>query len=194
MNGPIQRKSMDDNGLPPRAEIKRIRAPLTDDQVENLLAGDELLVSGVIYTARDAAHRRMINNISDQVPLPFALEGQIIYYVGPCPAPPGRVTGSAGPTTSSRMDVYTPALLERGLKAMIGKGPRGKAVIDAMIKHKAVYLAAVGGAGAYLARRIIKSELVAYSELGPEAVYRYEVEDFPCTVAIDCRGRSLYVR
>lgn len=173
-------------------DIKRLQAPLSDAEVEGLEAGDEVLLNGVIFTARDAAHRRMVNNIANQESLPFQLEGQIIYYVGPCPAPPGRVSGSAGPTTSSRMDGYAPALLERGLKAMIGKGPRGQAVIDAMIKHKAVYLAAVGGAGAYLARCIKGSELVAYGELGPEAIYRFEVEDFPCTVAIDCRGRSLY--
>lgn len=183
---------MNDNGSNTRQEVKRLRAPLADADVEALQAGDEVLISGVVYTARDAAHRRMVNNIANRESLPFDLRGQIVYYVGPCPAPPGRAAGSAGPTTSSRMDAYAPLLMEKGLKAMIGKGPRDQVVIDAMIKNRAVYLAAVGGAGAYLARCIKHSELVAYGELGPEAVYRFDVEDFPCTVAIDCQGRSLY--
>ncbi len=170
----------------------KIRAPLSDDDIEGLQAGDEVLIDGVIYAARDAAHRRMVNNIKNDEKLPFDLEGQIIYYVGPCPAPPGRVIGSAGPTTSSRMDAFAPSLIQRGLKCMIGKGPRNQAVVKSMIEHKAVYLATIGGAGAFLSQRIKKSELVAYGELGPEAVYRFEVEDFPCIVAIDARGRSLY--
>lgn len=173
-------------------EIIKIRAPLQDADVERLQAGDEVLVSGVIYAARDAAHRRMMYNLAANEALPFDMNGQIIYYVGPCPAPPGRVIGSAGPTTSSRMDAYAPALIERGLKGMIGKGPRSKEVIEAMVSHKAVYLAAVGGAGAFLAQRIKNAEIVAYEELGPEAVYRFEVEDFPCIVAIDVRGNNLY--
>lgn len=160
--------------------------------MQDLNAGDEVLVQGTVYAARDAAHKRMTAILESGGQLPFDIEGQIIYYVGPCPAPPGRIIGSAGPTTSSRMDVYTPALLARGLKAMIGKGDRSQMVKDAMMKYGAVYLAAVGGAGVYLAQRITAVETIAYPELGPEALLKMEFKDFPCIVAIDIRGRSVY--
>jgi fumarate hydratase subunit beta len=167
-----------------------LRAPLNGNALQQLHAGDEVLVQGTVYAARDAAHQKMIAALEAGQPLPFDIEGQIIYYVGPCPAPPGRIIGSAGPTTSSRMDVYTPALLQRGLKAMIGKGDRSQEVKEAMKKHGAVYLAAVGGAGVYLAHRITAVETIAYPELGPEALLKMEFQDFPCIVAIDMRGQK----
>lgn len=169
-----------------------LRAPLENSILQQLKAGDEVLVQGTVYAARDAAHQKMIAALESGDQLPFDITGQIIYYVGPCPAPPGRIIGSAGPTTSSRMDVYTPALLARGLKAMIGKGDRSQIVKDAMIKYGAVYLAAVGGAGVYLSRRITSVETVAYPELGPEALLKMEFKDFPCIVAIDNQGNSVY--
>lgn len=169
-----------------------LRAPLDNSMLQQLRAGEEVLVQGTVYAARDAAHQRMIAALESGGQLPFDIDGQIIYYVGPCPAPPGRIIGSAGPTTSSRMDVYTPALLARGLKAMIGKGDRSQMVKEAMVKYGAVYLAAVGGAGAYLSRRITSVELIAYPELGPEALLKMEFEDFPCIVAIDIQGNSVY--
>jgi fumarate hydratase subunit beta len=170
-----------------------LRAPLDSNALQELKAGDEVLVQGTVYAARDAAHQRMIAALKTDGQLPFDIDGQIIYYVGPCPAPPGRIIGSAGPTTSSRMDAYTPALLQRGLKAMIGKGGRSPQVIEAMINHGAVYLAAVGGAGVYLAQKITAVETVAYPELGPEALLKMEFKDFPCIVAIDVRGKSVYL-
>jgi len=174
--------------------IKIIQAPLSNEDLANLNIGDEVLIQGIVYAARDAAHKKMIEALQSGDDLPFAINGQMIYYVGPCPAPPGRVIGSAGPTTSGRMDSYTPALLEQGLKAMIGKGPRNDEVITAMQKHGAVYLAAIGGAGAYLAQRIASAEMVAYPELGPEAILKLELVDFPCIVAIDSRGNNIYDR
>lgn len=170
-----------------------LRAPLDSNALQELNAGDEVLVQGTVYAARDAAHQRMIAALKADGQLPFDIDGQIIYYVGPCPAPPGRIIGSAGPTTSSRMDAYTPVLLQRGLKAMIGKGGRSAQVIEAMINHGAVYLAAVGGAGVYLSQKIKMVETVAYPELGPEALLKMEFEDFPCIVAIDVRGKSVYL-
>lgn len=172
--------------------VKRLKAPLDENEVRSLRVGDEILIDGYIYAARDAAHKRMIAAIEEGQELPFDPWGQIIYYVGPCPAPPGKVIGSAGPTTSGRMDAYTPALLERGLRGMIGKGDRSQAVIDAMSKNGAVYLAAVGGAGVYLAERIVSVNPVAYPELGPEALLRLEVDSFPCLVAIDSQGDNIY--
>lgn len=174
--------------------IKLLSAPLTREEIEGLHIGDEVLVQGTVYAARDAAHKKMTQALADGQDLPVRLEGQIIYYVGPCPAPEGKVIGSAGPTTAGRMDAYAPSLLQQGLKAMIGKGPRDEKVIAAMMEHGAVYLAAVGGAGAYLAQRIIASEVVAYPELGPEALLKLEFRDFPCIVAIDCRGNNIYAR
>lgn len=169
-----------------------IRAPLTDDLLATLHAGDSALINGVIYTARDAAHKRLIALMAEGKPLPFDVKGQIIYYVGPTPPRPGKIIGSAGPTTASRMDSTTLPLLEAGLKATVGKGGRSKEVRDAMVKHKAIYLAAFGGAGAFLARCIKKVEIIAYPELGTEAIRRLEVEDFPAVVVNDIYGNDLY--
>jgi fumarate hydratase subunit beta len=174
--------------------VKVIKAPLSREDILELKMGEEVLVEGSIYTARDAAHKRIAEAIRTGQDLPFDPNGQIIYYVGPCPAPPGRVIGSAGPTTSGRMDAYAPLLIKRGLRVMIGKGSRDEAVIEAMQKYGALYLAAVGGAGAYLARKIVAAEIVAYPELGPEAILKLEVKDFPCIVAIDAQGNNIYAR
>jgi len=170
----------------------RLRPPLDDETVARLRAGDRVLISGTVYTARDAAHLRMVDALKRGEPLPFGLQGQVIYYVGPTPTPPGKVIGSAGPTTSRRMDPLTPILLEHGLKATIGKGARSEPVKEAMRKFKAVYLAAVGGAGALLAQRVLAAEVVAYEDLGPEAVRRLTVEDFPALVINDIYGGDLY--
>ncbi len=170
----------------------RITPPLADADVLGLKAGDKVLITGVIFTARDAAHKRLMELLDKGESLPFDVKGQLIYYVGPTPERPGQVIGSAGPTTSGRMDAYTPRLLSLGLKGTIGKGVRSKDVIDAMIKHKAVYLAAVGGAAALLARTIKKAEIIAYEDLGPEAIRRLEVKDFPAIVAIDAHGRDMF--
>ncbi len=169
-----------------------LTTPLTDQDIEQLEIGDTVLISGVIYTGRDAAHKRLVDLLEAGKPLPIDVKGQIIYYVGPAPAPPGKPIGSAGPTTSYRMDPYTIPLLEQGLKAMIGKGNRGKEVVDGLVRHKAVYLAAVGGAAALIARSIKKAEVVAYDDLGAEAIRRLEVKDFPAVVANDARGKDLF--
>lgn len=171
-----------------------ITTPLTGAAVESLHAGQPVLISGTIYTARDAAHKRMYDLLEQGKPLPIDIANQIIYYVGPSPAPPGRVVGAAGPTTAGRMDRYAPALIARGLKGMIGKGYRSPAVVEAMRNHKAVYFAAVGGAGALLSRCIKAARVVAYPDLGPEAIHEFVVEDFPAVVAIDCHGEDLYQR
>lgn len=168
----------------------RVTTPLQN--VESLKAGDEVAISGVIYTARDAAHLRLVKLIAEGKPLPFPAEGAIIYYVGPSPAKPGEPIGSAGPTTSVRMDGLTVPLLEQGLKGMIGKGGRSSQVVEAMKKHGAVYFAAVGGAAAFISQSIKSVEVVAYPELGAEAVHRMVVEDFPAIVAIDSQGNNLY--
>lgn len=170
-----------------------IKVPADDELISSLRAGDEVLISGTVYTGRDAAHKRMMELIESGKPLPFDIRGQFIYYVGPCPAPPGKVIGSAGPTTSGRMDAYTPKLIEMGLKGMIGKGARSKEVIEAMKKHGAVYFGATGGAGALIASCIKKSEVIAFEDLGTEAVRRLEVENMPCIVIIDSQGNDLYV-
>jgi len=175
------------------SEPIRIEAPLRDEDVEGLKAGDRVLISGVIYTGRDAAHKRLVDLIDRGEELPLDIKGQIIYYVGPTPARPGKPIGSAGPTSSYRMDSYSPKLMEKGLKGMIGKGMRSKEVIEAMKKYKAVYMAAVGGAAALIARRIKRSEVIAYEDLGPEAIRRLEVEDFPAIVVNDIWGNDLYV-
>ena len=172
---------------------KKVTLPLTEKTLEELKAGDNLLLSGVLYVARDAAHRRMTEALDRGEALPFDIRGQTLYYMGPSPAPPGRIIGSAGPTTSTRMDSYTPRLLAAGLNGMIGKGVRSKEVKDAMKKHKAVYLAATGGVGALISKSIIKSEAVAYADLGPEAVLKLEVKEFPVTVINDIHGGDLYV-
>ncbi len=170
----------------------RITPPLSDADVLSLKAGDKVLITGVIYTARDAAHKRLIELLDRGEKLPFDIKGQIIYYVGPTPAKPGAVIGSAGPTTSGRMDAYTPRLLDLGLKGMVGKGARSKEVLDAMSRNKAVYLAAVGGAAALIARSIKKAEIIAYEDLGPEAIRRLEVLDFPAIVVNDASGGDLF--
>lgn len=170
----------------------RLSLPIVGDDARSLRAGDRVLLSGVLLTGRDVAHRRLVELLDRGGALPVDLSGQTIYYVGPCPAAPGRVIGSAGPTTSGRMDVYTPRLLDAGLRGMIGKGPRSRAVIEAMTRNGAVYFAAIGGAGALLARAIKEAEVVAFAELGPEAIYRLRVEDFPVTVAVDSTGTDLY--
>ncbi len=177
----------------PATEEKRIRTPLEDAVVEDLRSGDRVLVSGVIYAARDSAHKRLVELLDRGEELPVDLKGQVIYYVGPAPARPGRVIGSAGPTTSGRMDPYTPQLIAAtGLKGMIGKGYRSSEVKKALVDHKAVYFAAVGGAGALIARCIKRAEVIAYPDLGPEALHLLEVEDLPVTVINDCYGGDLY--
>ena len=172
---------------------KKIALPLTEQTVKDLKAGDNLLLTGVLYVARDAAHRRLIETMDRGEPLPFDIKSQTIYYMAPSPAPPGRIIGSAGPTTATRMDVYTPRLLAAGIKGMIGKGVRSREVKDALKKYKAVYLAAVGGAGALISKTIAKSEIIAYPELEPEAILRLEVKDFPATVINDIYGGDLYI-
>ncbi len=171
---------------------KRIRAPLSDEDVRLLSAGDVVLVSGAVYAARDAAHKRLIELLDAGRELPFDPVGQIVYYVGPTPERPGRPIGSAGPTTASRMDPYTPRLLEVGLKGIIGKGGRGPSVRRALEAHTAVYMAALGGGGALAALQIRAQRVIAFEELGPEAVRELEIEDLPVWVVDDCRGRDLY--
>jgi fumarate hydratase subunit beta len=170
----------------------RLTTPLSRWDVESLHAGDRVMLSGTIYTARDAAHARLVALINEGKPLPFAAEGQVIYYVGPTPPRPGAPIGSAGPTTSGRMDPYAPALLAAGVKGMIGKGSRSAEVREAMVRHRAVYFAATGGAGALLAKKIRSAEVVAWEDLGPEAVRRLVVEDFPLVVINDVFGNDLY--
>lgn len=174
------------------AKAIRLTPPLTEEQVRKLRAGDRVLLSGVIFTGRDAAHKRLVEARERGEPLPVDLAGQVIYYVGPCPAKPGQAIGSAGPTTSGRMDSYAPVLMQAGLRAMVGKGLRSSTVVDAMKECGAVYLVSTGGAGALLARRITAAAVVAYPDLGPEAIYRLEVKDFPTIVAIDAHGGDLY--
>lgn len=170
----------------------RLTTPLSTEDVENLNIGDKVLLNGVILTGRDAAHKRLFDLINEGKELPIGIKGQVIYYVGPTPAKPGKPIGSAGPTTSYRMDPYSPKLIELGLKGMIGKGNRSRSVIEAMKRFKAVYFGATGGAGALLAKRIKKAEIVAYPDLGPEAIRKLEVEDFPVTVINDTKGNDLY--
>ncbi len=171
---------------------KKVTLPLTDETLKDLKAGDNILLTGVIYVGRDAAHKRIVEALDQGKPLPFDIKGQTIYFMGPSPAKPGQPIGAAGPTTSGRMDAYSPRVIAEGLKGMIGKGMRSPAVKDAMKEYKAVYLAAIGGAGALIAKSIKKSEVVAYEELGAEAIRRLEVEDFPVTVVNDIYGGDLY--
>lgn len=171
---------------------KKITAPLTKEIIKDLKAGDSVLLSGVIYTARDAAHERMTRNFKNGEPFPIKLNNQVIYYAGPCPAKPGEVIGSCGPTTAGRMDAYTPVLLDNGLGAMIGKGARNPEVVEAMKRNTVVYFGAIGGAGALIAESIKKAEVIAYDDLGTEAIRRLEVEDLPLVVLIDCEGNDLY--
>jgi fumarate hydratase subunit beta len=170
----------------------RLTTPLTDDVAGRLHAGEHVLLSGIVYTARDAAHARLIELLRQGKSLPFDIKGQVIYYAGPTPARPGHVIGSAGPTTSGRMDSFTPALLQAGLKGMIGKGQRDQSVVDAIAAHKAVYFAATGGAAAMLAKRVVSCEVIAYEDLGCEAVRKLEVKDLPLIVINDCYGRDFY--
>jgi fumarate hydratase subunit beta len=172
--------------------VKKVTLPLNGKAIAGLKTGDSVLLSGVMYVARDAAHKRMIESLERGESLPFDIKGQTVYYMGPSPAPPGRVIGAAGPTTSARLDSFTPRLLAEGLKGIVGKGVRSAEVREALEKHKAVYFAAVGGAGALLSKTITKSEVVAYEELGPEAVLRIKVKDFPATVINDIYGGDLY--
>lgn len=166
--------------------------PLTDEVIKSLVTGDQILVRGVIFTARDSAHKRLMELLAAGQELPVDFRGQILYYVGPSPARPGRVIGAAGPTTSSRMDAYTPTMLKLGLKAMIGKGKRSPEVIAALKEHSAVYLGATGGAGALISKCIIAAEVVAFPDLGPEAIHKLVVQDFPAVVVNDCHGGDLY--
>ncbi len=172
--------------------IKKIQTPLADDVIQSLKAGEKVLLSGFIYTARDAAHKRFAEALDAGEELPFDIRGQVIYYCGPAPAPPGKVIGSCGPTTSSRMDVYAPRLIGLGLKGMIGKGKRSDAVKKALQEHRAVYFGATGGAGALIARTVVASRVIAYEDLGPEAVVRLEVRDMPLFVINDTFAGDLY--
>ena len=171
-----------------------LKAPLSQQDAAAVRAGETYTLNGVLYTARDAAHQRLVEMMDNKKALPFDLAGQVIYYVGPCPAPPGRVIGSAGPTTSGRMDIYTPRLLAAGVRGLVGKGDRSPEVVAALKKHGAVYFAAVGGAGALIARHITSAEVVAFPELGPEAIYRLEVNNLPVVAAIDSLGNNYYAR
>ncbi|MDD5127785.1 MAG: Fe-S-containing hydro-lyase [Dehalococcoidales bacterium] len=172
--------------------VKKISLPLTEATLKDLKAGDNVLLTGVMYVGRDAAHKRLVEALDQGKPLPFDFKGQTVYFMGPSPARPGQVIGSAGPTTSGRMDSYSPRLLAAGLKGMIGKGMRSAAVKEAIKKYGAIYLAAIGGAGALISQSIKKSDVIAYPELGAEAVLRLEVADFPATVINDIYGGDLY--
>jgi len=171
----------------------KLKTPLSDEDVEKLNIGDKVFLTGIIYTGRDAAHKRLIDLLDAGKALPLDVRGQIIYYVGPAPAKPGQPIGSAGPTTSYRMDAYAPQLMALGLKGMIGKGNRAPEVVEAMKKYKSIYFGATGGAGALIAKSIKKAEILAYEDLGPEAIMKLEVEDFPAVVINDVRGNDLYV-
>ena len=171
---------------------KKINLPITDKDIKNLKAGDSVLLTGTIITGRDAAHKRLYELIEKGDELPVDIKGELIYYVGPAPAKPGYAVGPAGPTSSYRMDKYAPALLDLGLKGMIGKGARSQAVIDSIVKNNCVYFAAIGGAAALIAKSIKSEELLCYEDLGTEAIRRYTVEDFPCIVAIDSEGNNVY--
>lgn len=175
-----------------KEKIKKISTPLSPEIASSLLSGDEVLISGVIYTARDAAHKRLVENIKENKPLPFDLKNAIIYYVGPTPERPGEVIGSAGPTTSYRMDPYSVQLMQLGLRGMIGKGERNSEVIEAMKKYSAVYFTTIGGAGALIRNSIVSSEMIAYEDLGAESVRKLVIKDFPAIVTIDTKGDSLY--
>ncbi len=174
------------------SEAKYLQTPLTEEIIAELKVGDRVLLNGVVYTARDAAHKRLVALLKEGKELPFDLKGQVVYYVGPAPAPPGRPIGAAGPTTSSRMDVYTPLLLEHGLKGMIGKGKRSQAVLEAIQKYKGIYFVATGGAGALLAQCVQEAEVVAYPELEAEAIYRLVVKNLPLFVGNDIYGNDIY--
>lgn len=173
---------------------KHLRTPLTIDKVKDLQAGDKILLSGTIYTGRDAAHKRLVALVKEGKPLPFDVMDSIIYYVGPTPTPPNKAFGSGGPTTSGRMDAYAPTLLSLGLRGMIGKGYRSEAVVEALKQYHGVYFGAIGGAGAIIGHAVKKAEVIAFEDLGPEAIRRLEVEDFPLVVIIDENGNDLYAQ
>lgn len=173
-------------------EPLRLETPLSVAATAALRAGETCLINGNIYTARDSAHKRLVEMVAAGQELPFNPAGQLLYYVGPTPAPPGRVAGAAGPTTSARMDVYTPSLLALGLRGVIGKGDRSQEVVQALVKHKAVYFGAIGGAGALIAKTIIEAEVVAFPDLGAEAIHRFYVRDMPVVVVIDSLGQNFY--
>ena len=183
---------MKTNSHPNQAEPIRISTPLSDQVIAGLKAGDRVLLSGVVYTARDAAHKRLVESLLAGRALPLPLSGQVIYYAGPAPTRPGQIIGPAGPTTASRMDSFTLPLLEAGLKGMVGKGNRSPEVRQAIVNHRAVYLVAVGGAAALISQRIVKMDLVAYEDLGTEAIYRLEFLDVPLVVANDMHGGDLF--
>lgn len=172
--------------------MKKITLPVTDEQIDSLKAGDSVLLSGTMITGRDAAHKRLYELALKGEALPVDIKGETIYYVGPAPAKPGCAVGPAGPTSSYRMDKYTPTLMDMGLKAMIGKGARSREVVDAIVRNRGVYFAAIGGAAALIAKSIKQEKLLCYEDLGTEAVRRYTVENFPCIVAIDSRGNNVY--
>jgi len=171
---------------------KILKTPISDDIRKALRVGEEVLISGFIYTARDAAHKNMVETIKRNETIPFEFDGQIVYYVGPTPARPGQIIGSCGPTSSYRMDTFSPTLMDKGLKIMIGKGERSEDLIPEIIYQEAVYLIAIGGIGALLSKTVISSEVIAYPELGPEAIHRLEVKDFTAIVAIDSKGNSIF--
>jgi fumarate hydratase subunit beta len=174
------------------ATLKKLTTPLTKEKVKDFKAGDMVSITGTIYTARDAAHKLLVEALARGEELPMELQDQVIYYAGPTPAKPGRVIGSCGPTTSGRMDAYSPTLIAKGLGGMIGKGPRSKEVVEAMKEHGCVYFAAIGGAAALIADSVKAAEVIAFPDLGPEAIRRLEVVDYPCIVAIDSEGNNLY--
>lgn len=173
-------------------ERRIIGAPFTDDIIRSLKAGDMVYISGTIYTARDAAHKRMVEMLAEGKPMPFDFAGQAVYYAGPCPAKPDKPIGSVGPTTGGRMDAYSPALIENGLRVMIGKGSRNSKVVEALRRYTGVYFAAIGGAAALMAKCVVSAEVIAFDELGTEAVRRLEVEELPVIVVIDCYGNNAY--
>lgn len=174
------------------SEVIEITTPLTDEVIADLHCGDMVSITGTVYTGRDAAHKRMADALAAGQELPVDWRNQVIYYAGPTPAKPGNVIGSCGPTTSGRMDAYSPMMMDQGLKGMIGKGPRSQDVVDAMVAHNVVYFAAVGGAAALIASSVKECEVIAYDDLGPEAIRRLRVEGYPCIVAIDSQGNSIY--
>ena len=174
------------------ADVRHIEVPFSAETARSLHVGDMVLLSGYIYTARDAAHKRMTEVLARGERLPMDIRDGAIYYVGPSPTKPGEVVGSAGPTTSGRMDKYTPTMIEQGMRAMIGKGSRSQEVIDACVRHSAIYFVTVGGAAAVIAQSIKSEQMIAYEDLGPEAIRRYEIKDFPAIVGIDTNGRDVY--
>ena len=174
------------------SERRVLKAPFTDDVVRSLKAGDMVYISGTIDTARDAAHKRLVEMLADGQPMPFDFDGQAVYYAGPCPAKPGQPIGSVGPTTGGRMDAYSPHLIQQGLRVMIGKGSRSEEVIDALKEHTGVYFAAIGGAAALMAKAVKEAEVIAFDELGTEAIRRLRVEELPVIVAIDHEGNDMY--